>query len=433
MHYVADAQQWAQGLGELAWRITRHIRRREVGSRIADYLQALCAPIERKNGWQIAEAVRDANPYGVQHLLGRAKWDADAVRDDLQRYAVEHFGDEDGVFVLDETGFLKNGKKSAGVQRQYSGTAGRIQNCQNGVFLGYTTKQGSVLIDRALYLPQSWTSDRERCHAAGIPDEVPFRTKPQIGLELIARAVSARIPMRWVVADSVYGGDSGIRLWLQEHKIGYVLAVTGQQSVWSEHGFCRMGKYVAELPESNWRRLSAGDGSKGPRLYDWFFKPIVILDEGWGRAMLARRSISQPKEIAYYLVHMPLTAKVEEIIRVAGSRWSIESLFEAAKNEVGLDQYEVRSWNGWHRHMTLSMFAYAYLATIRKNANEEKKRREQQRDAALYRPRSTPLDLEADLELRVGSSSGFVLVGLASCPPIPRATSPLASTAPTSN
>jgi SRSO17 transposase len=176
MHYVADAQQWAQGLGQLAWRITRHIRRREVGSRIADYLQALCAPIERKNGWQIAEAVRDANPYGVQHLLGRAKWDADAVRDDLQRYAVEHFGDEDGVFVLDETGFLKNGKKSAGVQRQYSGTAGRIQNCQNGVFLGYTTKQGSVLIDRALYLPQSWASDRERCRAAGIPDEVPFRT-----------------------------------------------------------------------------------------------------------------------------------------------------------------------------------------------------------------------------------------------------------------
>jgi SRSO17 transposase len=178
--------------------------------------------------------------------------------------------------------------------------------------------------------------------------------------------------MRWVVADSVYGGDSGIRLWLQEHKIAYVLAVTGQQSVWSEHGFCRMGKYVAELPESNWRRFSAGDGSKGPRLYDWFFKPLVMLDEGWGRAMLARRSISQPKEMAYYLVHMPLTAKVEEIIRVAGSRWSIESLFEAAKNEVGLDQYEVRSWNGWHCHMTLSMFAYAYLATIRKNANEEK-------------------------------------------------------------
>jgi SRSO17 transposase len=316
------------------------------------------------------------------------------------------------------------------VQRQYSGTAGRIQNCQNGVFLGYTTRHGSVLIDRALYLPQSWTSDRERCHEVGVPDDVPFLTKPKIGKELLARAVAAGVPASWVTADSVYGADSGLRRWLEKRKLGYVLAVTGQQPVWFDFTSYRIDEYVAERPQNEWQRLSAGNGSKGPRLYDWIFKPLAQGEDGWLRAMLARRSISKPDEIAYYLVHMPAEMTVEGIVRIAGSRWTIESLFEATKNEVGLDQYEVRSWHGWHRHMTLAMFTYAYLAAVRKDANGEKKLRGQamRRDAPAYRTGSTPLDLETCLEVRPRSPYRLELVGLASRPPISRQACALAGT-----
>jgi SRSO17 transposase len=367
-----QTSQWIRCLDEFMQRIGALLPRKQVRDQAARYLRGLLASIERKNGWQIAEAVGDAAPYSLQHFLGRGVWDTDRVRDDLQRYAVEHFGDPDGILVVDETGFIKKGDKSAGVQRQYSGTAGRIENCQIGVFLGYATRHGATLIDRRLYLPQSWSNDRVRCRASEIPDEIAFTTKPKLGIAMLAHALQAGVPARWVVGDSVYGSDSALRSWLEERRLGYVLAVTGQHPVRSMMEYSRADEWAATVPAREWQRLSAGEGSKGQRMYAWTWRPLGLETDGWCRKLLARRSLSKPDETAYYVVHMPVGTSLTQIVRIAGSRWHIESLFQATKNEVGLDDYEVRSWQGWHRHITLAMFAHAYLTTVRKSAAKKK-------------------------------------------------------------
>ena len=292
------------------------------------------------------------------------QWDAAAVRDDLQTYVTEQLGDSGAVLVLDETGFLKKGTKSAGVQRQYSGTAGRIENCQVGVFLGYASRHGRALIDRALYLPESWASDGARRREARIPEEVAFATKPKLGLAMLERARLGGIPFAWVSGDSVYGADHTIRRWAERHRRGYVLAVTSGQRL----GMRPVTTWVEDLTDDAWQRLSAGDGAKGPRLYDWARVPYNGGAEGFACALLVRRSIAAPTEITFYLTHAPEGTALAELVRVAGSRWSVESCFEQAKGEVGLGHYEVRSWVGWHRHVTLSMLALAYLATLRKAA-----------------------------------------------------------------
>jgi len=326
----------------------------------------LLSPVERKNGWQLAEVNGDDTPYGVQHLLGRAVWDADAVRNDLCAYVLESLGDPHGVAVIDETGFLKKGRQSAGVARQYSGTAGRIENCQIGVFLGYASARGHALLDRELYLPKEWTTDRARCLQAGIPQDRAFATKPELARCMLERAFRAGVPVMWVTGDSVYGDDRRLRLWLEAQERAYVLAVSGKEYVWRGWQQRQVKTVLAALPAEGWTRLSAGDGTKGPRWYDWCWLPLAApLQPQWRRWLLVRRSVSEPTDLTAYVVFAPRDSALEAVVRAAGSRWTVESCFEAAKGEVGLDQYEVRSWTGWYRHITLAMWAYALLTVLR--------------------------------------------------------------------
>jgi SRSO17 transposase len=361
MTSVAAAEDWARGLDELAERIAPRFCRTEARHRARSYLGGLLAPLERKNGWQLAEAAGDASPDSVQDFLSRMRWDADAVRDDLRAYVVEHLGDPDAVMALDETGFVKKGECSVGVQRQYSGTAGRIENCQVAVFLGYASRHGHALIDRALYLPKTWAADAERRRIAWVPEEIAFATKPKLGIALLERALDAGVPCAWVTGDCVYGGDSALRRFLERRRVGYVLAVTSAQHL----GLVPVLDWVEDVPADGWHRLSAGAGAKGPRLYDFLpFRGAV--PEGWGKGLLIRRSLSEKHELAFYLTSAPPGTTLADLVRVAGTRWTIEECFEAAKGEVGLDQYEVRSWIGWHRHITLAMLALAYLTVLRK-------------------------------------------------------------------
>jgi SRSO17 transposase len=351
--------------------IAPRFARPEVRARARRYLDGLLAPVERKNGWQLAEALGERTPDGVQRLLNAAHWDADAVRDDLQRYVVTHLGDADAVLVVDETGFLKKGTKSAGVARQYSGTAGRIENCQIGVFLHYAAPRGQAFLDRALYLPKVWTADTDRCQEAGIPETVGFATKGELARAMLERAFTAAIPARWVVADEVYGNDGALRWWLHEQERAYVLGVARSHMIWSGETWTqeRVEATIGALPENDWQRLSVGDGSKGPRVYDWAAIRLPFdSPEGWAQGVLARRSLSDPEEIAYDRVFAPEGTAVAELAQVAGTRGTIESGFERAKGEVGLDEYEVRRWEAWHRHITLALLADAYLAVTRMHA-----------------------------------------------------------------
>ncbi|MCM8735764.1 IS701 family transposase [Azospirillum sp. A1-3] len=363
MTTVTEAASWASDLEALATRIGPRFCRPEARERARRYLAGLLAPLERKNGWHLAEAAGDASPDSVQDFLARMRWDADAVRDDLRAYVVEHLGDPDAVLVLDETGFLKKGERSVGVQRQYSGTAGRIENCQIGVFLGYAGRHGYALIDRTLYLPQSWAGDEERRRTAWVPETVAFATKPKLGLTMLERALDAGVPCAWVAGDSVYGTDSAIRRELERRRVGYVLTVTSGQRLWPG----TVSDWVEEVPADGWHRLSAGDGTKGPRLYDWARLPFRGAPEGWSKALLIRRRLGDG-ELTFYLTCAPEGTALADLVRVAGVRWTIESAFEMAKSEVGLDQYEVRSWTGWHRHITLAMLAFAFLTVLRKAA-----------------------------------------------------------------
>ena len=395
MAVMDEAADWARGLDELVERIAPRFRRIEPRRRVRSYLQGLLAPIERKNGWQLAENAGDRTPDGVQDFLARMRWDADQVRDDLQAYVIAQLGDADGVLVLDETGFIKKGTKSVGVRRQYSGTAGRIENCQIGVFLGYASRHGHALIDRALYLPEVWANDPARRDAAGVPAETVFATKPQLGRQMLARAFAAGVPCRWVTGDSVYGADYALRRSTEKSGRGYVLAVTSRQRL----GFKTVADWLEDVPASGWQRLSAGEGAKGPRLYDWAWLPQGSeAESGWQKGLLIRRKLAQPEAFTFYLTLAPEAAGLADLVRVAGTRWTIEASFEAAKGEVGLDQYEVRSWTGWHRHITLAMLAHAYLGVLRRAAGGEKRRgRSQSRSAAAHRAGSAPSALAPGL------------------------------------
>ena len=339
----------------------------------------MLSPVERKNGWQLAEQAGDATPDGVQRLLSSYIWDAGLVRDDLRDYVVNHLGDVDAVLVVDETGFLKKGDKSVGVQRQYSGTAGRIENCQIGVFLAYASGRGRTLLDRELYLPQVWAEDQERLREAGVPESVGFQTKPQLAQLMLARALESGVPFAWVVGDEVYGSDRNLRRWLEREGLSQVLAVKSNEKLWAwtDKGprQVRADRLASQVEESGWVRCSAGKGAKGPRVYDWTAVGIRPSREpGKGHWLLARRSIAKPGELAYYVCFAPADTSLEELARMAGTRWAIEECFEEAKGQVGLDQYEVRRWDGWYRHITLAMLAQAYLTVIRHQAMEQGER-----------------------------------------------------------
>jgi SRSO17 transposase len=356
-------------LADIERRLAPYFERAEPRRRALACLQGLLSPAERKNSWQLAEVSGDASPYGLQHLLRRARWEPDAVRDELRSYVIQHLGDPEAVLVIDETGFLKKGRYSAGVARQYSGTAGRIENCQIGVFLAYASRHGYTLLDRELYLPEAWTNDRVRCQQAGITAAQRFATKPALAKQMLQRTLAAGVPAQWVTGDSVYGDDRRLRMWLESCPQAYVLTVSGKEYVWLDWQQRRVSTILAALPEDGWIRLSAGEGTKGPRWYDWRWLPLAApLEPGWCRRLLIRRSASEPTDMAASVVFAPEDTPLEEVVRVAGRRWTIESCFEAAKSEVGLDHYEVRSWTGWYRHITLAMWALALLAVLRAGA-----------------------------------------------------------------
>jgi SRSO17 transposase len=365
---VDQAHRWASELEEIGELMGKRFPRAEPRRRAMTYLRGLLSPVERKNGWQLAEEAGDKTPYALQHLLGRAVWSAEEVRDDLQQYVVKYLGDREGVLVIDETGFVKKGAKSAGVQRQYSGTAGRVENCQIGVFLAYATRHGRTFLDRELYLPQAWAEDKKRRVNGGIPKEVQFATKLVLARRMIARAQEAGVPFRWVTGDEVYGNDSQMRSWLEKRRICYVLAVSSQYRVWYEGARRWVAEIATLLSQTAWQRGSAGAGAKGERLYDWALLPVREVDKERQRWLLFRRSLRDRQELAYYVVSAPKTTALEEIIKGAGMRWASEESFESAKGEVGLDQYEVRSWEGWYRHMTLALMAHAYLTVLRARA-----------------------------------------------------------------
>lgn len=426
MAALEAAAGWAAELERLGARIAPCFGRVESRRRALAYLRGLLAPVERKNGWQLAEVAGDSTPDGMQDFLSRMRWDADQVRDDLRAHVVEHLGDPDAVLVLDETGFLKKGAHSVGVQRQYSGTAGRIENCQVGVFLAYASPKGHALIDRALYLPEGWAKDRDRRRAAGVPAAVAFATKPRLGRMMLARAFAAGVPFAWVTGDSVYGSDHALRRLIERQGRSYVLAVTSAQRL----GLRPVADWLEDLPARAWRRLSAGEGAKGPRFYDWAYLPYrSITAPGWQKGLLVRRKISKPDALTFYLTLAPATVSLAELVRVAGRRWTIEACFEAAKGEVGLDQYEVRSWTGWHRHVTLAMLAHAYLAVVRRAAvGGRGGARSGRGSPAAHGAGGAPARLAPSLGAAARPRAGGRLVSLAPAAPAARPPLPLATT-----
>lgn len=369
-----EIKAWQAGLDSLHAQIAPRFGRAEVRARVKRYLLGLLEPVERKNGWQLAEQLGEAGPQGVQRLLNAAQWNADGVRDDLQTYVAEHLGDPAGVLVVDETGFLKKGTKSVGVQRQYSGTAGRRENCQIGVFLGYASPHGRTFLDRELYLPQVWADDRERRQEAGVPEVVAFATKPQLAQQMLERVFASEVPAGWVTADEIYGNDHALRRWLEAEGHAYVLAVSCNHPVWRAGQQERADALVAALPENAWATLSCGAGSQGERVYDWAAVHLPYESApGMAQWLLVRRSLSDSTEHAYFRAYGPATTPLEELVRVAGLRWTIEVSFEDAKGVVGLDEYEVRKWQAWYRHITLALLAHAYLEVTRSRANMAKK------------------------------------------------------------
>lgn len=376
----ATLELWALSLRDVKARIRPLFTQERVASSASQFLDGLLGNEPRKTGWMRAEAAGDPGPWRQQAILGRGRWDADDLRDVVRDYALETLADDEAVLVIDETGFLKQGKASCGVARQYTGSAGKITNCQIGVFAAYVSRHGHAFIDRALYLPKEWTDARKRLKAAHVPEDVDFATKPQIARKMIAQAVMAKVPFGFVAADSVYGTGS-IETMLRKAGKGYVLGVAANHVFhsWSQKQV--IGGTAAEiaqnLPKSAWRRLSSGEGSKGPRLHDWAYLELADLDADeynssligkWTRGMLIRRHIADG-DLAFFSTWCPKGTPMKKLVSVEGHRWAIEDSFETAKNEFGLDHNETRSWHGWHRHVSLVMLAFAMMAVIRHHAN----------------------------------------------------------------
>jgi len=419
-----DVKTWAGELESLHARLAGLFKRAEPRQRSLAYLQGLLGDVQRKNGWQLAEFMGEATPDGVQHLLERAQWSADEARDVLRDYVVERLGTKDGVLVVDETGFLKKGEHSAGVKRQYSGTAGRIENAQVGVFLCYVGEGGSTFIDRELYLPREWCDDRARCQAAGIGEATGFATKPELARRMIERALDAGVACAWVTGDTVYGGHRLLRVWLESRAQAHVLAVACDEPLWWQGpSYARADEIARSRPAAAWKRLSAGHGAKGPRLYDWAWAPLWRLqltpeERRWGHWLLVRRSIGPEPEYAYYVVYAPrASTTLAGLVEVAGHRWEIEAGFEAAKGECGLDHYEVRKYHAWYRHVTLALLAHAALAALR---GQEQKKAPGQRHGQPERGRAAPVAGAPGLARRPLDRPRPALVGLAAAPPVAR-------------
>ncbi|MEE4235475.1 MAG: IS701 family transposase [Anderseniella sp.] len=395
-----ELNEWAADFLQFCSRFAAVFRRKEPRAQATKYLRGLMAAVPRKNSWQVAEAIGDRTPDATQRLLYQAQWSADAARDQLLEFAIEVFGEEDAIGVVDESGFIKKGKHSVGVKRQYSGTAGKVENCQIGTFLSYATTKGHMFLDRCLYLPEEWCNDSERRERAKVPEDVVFQTKPEQAMAMLEHAWQAGVPMRWVAGDEVYGDSTKLRDLIAGSERLYVLAVRTITPVWAERpqvvesepvergrprkkvrlaegepSATTVKEVVASWSEGCWQRLVVADGEKGLITYDWACQRIVEAREGlpgpdgW---LIARRSISDPTDIAYYLSNAPVDTQVLKLAQVASTRYTVEQCIEEAKGETGLDEYEVRYWHSWHRHITLSMMAHAWLASVRYKATEKK-------------------------------------------------------------
>ena len=395
-----ELNEWAEDFEAFQARFAPIFGRKEPRQQAQKYVRGLLAPVERKNGWQLAEVIGDRIPDSTQRLLYQSRWEADEARDELEQYVIEVFGEEEGIGVVDETGFIKKGHHSVGVKRQYSGTAGKIENSQVGTFLSYATSRGQVLLDRRLYLPEEWCHDPERRARAKVPAEVVFQTKPQQAREMLEHAWAQGVPMRWVTGDAVYGDAPELRAAISAAGRGYVLGVRPQIRVWLERpavnepgpgtpGRPRTKARLAEdapaaLPvvavgatwsERRWQRLTVTEGSQGPRTYDWAYQRVIESRDGlpaeevW---LIARRSLTDPTDIAYFLSNASLETGLERLTQVAATRATIEQCLQTAKGETGLDEYEVRYWHSWHRHITLAMMAQTWLAAVRSRTTAKK-------------------------------------------------------------
>jgi SRSO17 transposase len=391
---VVDLAGWVSRLDAVVGLIGSRFGRSEPRARVGAYVRGLLAGLERKNGWTLAEHAGAVSPDGMQRLLRTADWDVDGVRDDVRGYVLDGLGDPDaadgdsgaGVFIADDTGFVKKGRRSAGVQRQYTGTSGKIDNCQLGVFLAYATGRGHALIDRELYLPAAWTGDPDRCAAAGIPEETEFATKPELAVRMLERVEAAGRLRGWFTADEAFGQNPGLRDWLADHRLPYVLATRNDDLLTCPDGHREQAKVLAtlagvdsagRLDPAAWERRSLGYGAHGERVYDW---TAIALDpaglpDGWGHWLLVRQQTAPTEgktvvERAYYRCAGPAATPLRELIRVAGTRWAIEECFQTAKNEAGLDHYQVRTWRAWYAHITLAMLAAGWLAVTRAHEHQ---------------------------------------------------------------
>jgi SRSO17 transposase len=395
-----ELNEWLEDFEAFHARFAPIFGRKEPRQQAQKYVRGLLAAVERKNSWQLAEAVGDRIPDPTQRLLYQNHWEADAARDELERYVIEVFGEEEGIGVVDETGFIKKGQHSVGVKRQYSGTAGKVENCQVGTFLSYVSSRGQVLLDRRLYLPEEWCNDADRRARAKVPAEVVFQTKPQQAGEMLEHAWAVGVPMRWVTGDEVYGDAPELRAVISAAGRWYVLGVRSSTPVWLERPDvdepgpgeqgrprtkARLAKgapaatpvvaVVSAWSERCWQRLTVTEGSKGPRTYDWAYQRVIESRDGlpaeevW---LVARRSLTDPTDLAYFLSNAPLDTGLERLAHVAAARATIEQCLETGKGETGLDQYQVRYWHSWHRHITLAMMAQTWLAAVRSRTTAKK-------------------------------------------------------------
>jgi SRSO17 transposase len=364
---------WSETLGELHERISHRFARSEARERVRRYLLGLLGQVERKNGWRLAEAIGERDPQGVQRLLNSAKWDAEEVRDDLRDYVVEHLADEEtGILIVDETGFLKKGEKSVGVARQYTGTAGDTVNCQVGVFLAYSSEKGAAFVDRALYLPKRWADDPVRRREAGVPEEIFFENKIELAERMLERAFEDGVPARWVVADSFYGRLHTFREWLEERGRPYAVMVPKTNAVPLGGRKKKIEQHVERLPEEAFSEVRPARDEGGRRPWEWACLDLAADPEkGMRRWLLVRRSTDEPEDLGFYQAYGPEETTLEELVRVCQDRWAIEQCFAEAKGEVGMDHYEVRRWDAWHRHVTLCLLAHAFLVVVRIAARDE--------------------------------------------------------------
>src|SRR3982750_4339600 len=377
----ATRELWASSLRTIKERIRPVFRQDRTAAAAGLFLDALLGPERRKTGWMRAEAAGDPGPWRQQALLDRSRWEADALRDLVRDYALETLAEPEAVLVIDETGFLKQGRASCGVGRQYTGSAGKIANCQIGVFAAYVSDKGHALIDRALYLPKAWTDDPARRAATHIPPGTVFATKPRLARGVIKRAIAAGVPFGWVAGDTIYGVGE-IEMALRRAGKGYVLGANATDVFhsWGQKPSVAgtAEAIAAGLEAGAWQRLSAGDGTKGERLSDWAYCELADLDGAeynevlsglWTRGLLIRRSLEEG-ELAFFSTWCPAGTEIDTLVMVEGRRWAIEDAFETAKTELGLAHNETRSWHGWHRHVSLVMLAFAMMAAVRRRANQ---------------------------------------------------------------